>query len=75
MAVSFAGKAAHADIVDLLWNNIMGTTIPTAERAYWIGLLDSGVSVGAVTVMAADSSQNATHIDLIGLAATGLAYQ
>ena len=39
-----------------------------------IGLLDSGVSVGAVTVMAADSSQNATHIDLIGLAATGLAY-
>ena len=75
MAVSFAGKAAHADIVDLLWNNIMGTAIPTAERAYWIGLLDSGVSVGAVTVMAADSSQNASHIDLIGLAATGLAYQ
>jgi Ca2+-binding RTX toxin-like protein len=74
-AVSYAGKATHPEIVDLLWHNITGTAMPAAERAYWIGLLDGGLSVGAVTVMAADSSQNAAHIDLIGLAATGLAYE
>jgi Ca2+-binding RTX toxin-like protein len=73
-AVSFAGKTAHADIVDLLWNNIVGTAIPAAERGYWVGLLDGGLSVGAFTVMAADSSLNAANIDLVGLASTGLAY-
>ncbi len=74
-AVSFAGKAAHAEIVDLLWNNIVGTAIPAAERAYWVGLLDGGLSVGAFAVLAADTSLNAANIDLLGLAATGLAYE
>ena len=49
--------------------------MPADERAHWIGLLDGGLSVGAITVIAADSSLNATNIDLIGLAGTGLAYQ
>ena len=74
-AVSFAGKATHADIVDLLWNNIAGTAIPAAERAYWVGLLDGGLSVGAFTAMVADTSLNAANIDLTGLASSGLAYQ
>ena len=74
-AVSFAGKAAHADIVDLLWNNIVGTALPAAERAYWVGLLDDGLSVGAFTAMVADTSLNAANIDLTGLASSGLAYQ
>ena len=74
-AMSFAGKDGHADVVDLLWNNIVGTAIPAAERAYWIGLLDGGLSVGTLTAMAADTSLNAVNIDLAGLASTGLAYQ
>ena len=74
-AVSLAGKTTHADIVDLLWNNIAGTAITAAERAYWLGQLDGGLSVGAFAVMAADTSQNASNIDLTGLASTGLAYQ
>jgi hypothetical protein len=74
-AVSFAGKTGHAEIVELLWSNIVGTAMPADERAHWVGLLDGGQSVGAITVIAADSSLNATNIDLIGLASTGLAYQ
>jgi Ca2+-binding RTX toxin-like protein len=74
-AASFAGKAAHADIVELLWNNIIGTAMPLSHRAHYIGLLDSGLSVGALVVMAADSSLNAANIDLTGLAQSGLAYQ
>jgi serralysin len=74
-AASFAGKAAHADIVELLWNNIIGTAMPLSHRAHYIGLLDGGLSVGALVVMAADSSLNAANIDLTGLAQSGLAYQ
>jgi Ca2+-binding RTX toxin-like protein len=74
-AASFAGKAAHADIVELLWNNIVGTAMPLSHRAHYIGLLDGGLSVGALVVMAADSSLNAANIDLTGLAQSGLAYQ
>ena len=75
VAVSFAGKTTHADIVDLLWSNIVGTAIPAAERAHWVDLLDGGLSIGALAVMAADTSLNATNIDLAGLAGTGLAYE
>jgi len=74
-AMSIAGKTAHADIVELLWNNIVGTPIPPAEQARFVSLLDGGMPVGALVVMAADSSLNAASIDLAGLASTGLAYQ
>jgi hypothetical protein len=74
-AMSFAGKTSHADIAELLWHNIIGTAIPAAELAYCVGLLDGGMSIGAYTVLAADSSLNAANIDLVGLAATGLAYE
>ena len=54
---------------------IVGTALPAAERAYWVGLLDDGLSVGAFTAMVADTSLNAANIDLTGLASSGLAYQ
>lgn len=74
-AVTFAGKTAHADIVELLWNNIIGSPISPSDSARFVGLLDGGLSVGALVVMAADTPLNAANIDLTGLASAGLAYQ
>lgn len=75
IAMAVAGKTAHADIVELLWNNVVGTPISPADRASFVGQLDEGLPVGALVVMAADTALNATNIDLAGLAGTGLAYE
>jgi len=74
LAVSAAGKAAHGDVVDLLWNNVIGTPITLADKAYLVGLLDGGMSIGSLTALAADTSFNTDNIGLVGLAQTGLEF-
>jgi hypothetical protein len=68
-------NASDAAVVDLLYGNVVGAP-PSSETAdYYLGLLASGQATQAgLGVFAADSSVNAAHIGLIGLAATGLAY-
>jgi methionine-rich copper-binding protein CopC len=74
LAVSAAGKAAHGDVVDLLWNNVIGTPITLADKAIFVGMLDGGMSIGALTALAADTSFNTDNIGLVGLAQTGLEF-
>jgi hypothetical protein len=74
MAVAATGKQAHHEIVELLWANVVGTPLPQAEAAYFTGLLDGGMSIGELAVFAADAAPNATRVELIGLAAEGLAF-
>ncbi len=67
--------ASSAEVVDLLFNNIVGSNPPSAERAYFAGLLDNGVySRGQFGLIAAVTSMNEENINLIGLAKTGLEY-
>ena len=73
-AVAATGKSGYADIVNLLWTNVMGTEIPRDALAVFQGLLENGMSVGSLTVLAADTQQNMANINIVGLAATGLEY-
>lgn len=75
LAVSATGTSANNEVVSLLWSNLFGAP-PTAEQAApYVGMLAGGsVSVGALTVMAADLGLNADRINLVGLASTGLEY-
>lgn len=75
LATQAAGRSSPADVVAALWSNIVGAPIPAAEQAHFVGLLASGMSIGALTAMAADTPQNQSNIQLTGLAATGLAFQ
>jgi len=65
----------HTAVVDLLYENVVGTAPSAADRAYYVGLLDSRVhTVASIGVMAADTALNEANIDLVGLSQTGLEY-
>lgn len=74
LTLQFAGLKTNDDIVAMLWKNVVGT-IPTAdEKAPFVHMLDNGMKIGDLGVMAADTALNAVNIDFIGLQDTGIAY-
>lgn len=74
LAVTAAGKTSPSSVVELLWSNVVGSPISAENKAYYVDLLDKGMSVGALTALAADTDLNVLNIGLVGLAQTGLAY-
>jgi hypothetical protein len=66
---------SHTALVDLLYANLVGQPPSAEDRAYWTGTLARGeYTPQALAQMAADLELNADNIDLVGLAASGLAY-
>lgn len=67
--------ASHVAVVNLLYTNVVGTAPSAGDRDYFVGLLDSGAyTVASLGVMAADHSLNTDHINLVGLAQTGIEF-
>ena len=65
----------HAQVVDLLYTNVVGQAPDAATRKTFTDLLDNGnFTVGGLGVLAADTELNQTNIKLMGLTQTGLAY-
>lgn len=75
LAMNARGISTHEAVVETLWLNVIGSPIDDANKAVFVGLLDGGMSIGTLTVLAADTSFNQANIDLAGLAETGLAFQ
>ncbi len=74
LAVGAAGAITHAQVVDLLWFNIVGSHPSAEHRQPFIDMLEGGVGVGELAVMGADMQLNADNINLLGLVDTGLPY-
>lgn len=74
LAISAAGVSSSIDVVRLLYTNIVGVAPTAAEAAPFVDMLNSGMSVGALGMLAAETSLNAVNIDLIGLASKGLQF-
>ena len=74
LAMNAAGRTRNSDVVDLLWNNVVKTPISAGDKAYYVGLLDQGMSVGALTGLAADSVLNTDSVNLVGLSLTGIEF-
>lgn len=74
LAINETGKTNHTDIVVLLWTNLFGSAPASAQSAPYVAMLDAGLGVGALTVMAADTANNTANINLVGLAQTGVVY-
>jgi hypothetical protein len=73
--VALGANASHGAVVDLLYLNVVGVAPDTAIRASYVALLDSGsYTPASLGVLAADTSFNAAHINLVGLADSGLPY-
>lgn len=67
--------ATHAEVVDLLFSNLAGSLPGDAEAQPFIDMLQSGAATQAsLAQTAAHMAINAANIDLVGLAANGLAY-
>ncbi len=68
-------NATNKQIVDLLYTNVIGSAPPAATEAFYTNLLDTGAyTVGKLALLAADTSYNAAHINLVGIAQSGLDY-
>ncbi len=68
-------NASNNDIVNWLYTNVVGTAPSTSDLNYYVGLLQNGAytEVG-LGILAADSTINASNINLIGLATAGLEF-
>jgi hypothetical protein len=74
LALDAAGAKTNDQIVSLLWTNLTGTKATPADKQPFIALLENGMTAGALTHLAADSSFNTVNINLVGLAQTGIEY-
>lgn len=74
LAMAAAGKTSHVDVVDLLWTRLFGSAPTTEQAAPYVALLDAGMTVGALTVLAADLELNTAAIDLVGLTHNGIEF-
>ena len=65
----------NTSFVKAVWNNVVGSTIDDANLNTYVGQLNRGaLSQASLLALAATSSINASHINLVGLAQTGLQY-
>ncbi|PSJ16191.1 DUF4214 domain-containing protein [Nitrosomonas supralitoralis] len=68
-------SVSNNDIVNLLYTNVMGSAPSISDLNYYVGLLRDGTYTEAgLGILAADSTINASNINLIGLATTGLEF-
>ncbi|MDB5875208.1 MAG: hypothetical protein JWQ07_4650 [Ramlibacter sp.] len=69
------GHGSNTAVVDLLYTNVVGVAPSASERALYVGMLDSAAHTQAsLGVLAADTGLNQAHINLVGLASTGIAF-
>lgn len=68
-------NASSAQVVDLLYTNVVGQEPDATTRKAFTDLLDNGTfTVSGLGVLAADTEMNKVNINLVGLAQTGLEY-
>ena len=74
LALDAVGAKTNDQIVSLLWTNVIGTKPTAADKQPFIALLENGMTAGSLAHLAADTSFNASNINLVGLAQTGIEY-
>ncbi len=70
-----AGNVNATRVVELIFQNVVGTAPDGASLALYTGMLDRGeLGIGQLGVLAANTDLNQQHIDIVGLAQSGLDY-
>ena len=74
LCLQAAGATSHAQIVELLWFNLLGSKPTVAQAQPYIDMLDQGMSTGGFGVMVADLDLNMNNINFLGLSQSGLVF-
>ena len=74
LALGAALATTNDQVVTTLWANLVGSAPSTADKSPFIKMLEDGMSPGTLARIAAETSINATNINLVGLAQTGIEY-
>ena len=74
LALTTIGATTHDAIVSRLWLNVIGFPASALDKAPFVKLLDDGMKVGDLVVLAADTTFNTSNINLVGLMQTGMEY-
>ena len=69
-----AGSRSNAAVVTELYKSVVGVPPPASDLNYFVNLLNGGMSQADLLVFAANTDLNAQHVNLVGLASTGLEY-
>ncbi len=72
--LQLAGSRSNAEVVTQFYQSVMGTPPPAADLNAFVGMLDGGMTQTEFLVLAGNSEVNAQHIDLVGLAQTGIEF-
>ena len=73
--VILGANASSLSVVELIWNNLIGPPTPADNISQYSALIDNGAYTSAgLAIAAANHDLNATNIDLVGLAQTGVEY-
>jgi len=74
LELNSAGALSHDAIVTRLWTNVVGSAPTAANKASYLDMLNNGMKVGDLGVLAADTGLNINNINLAGLTQTGIEY-
>ncbi len=74
LAINAAGKFTPQDIVTHLWTNVVGSPPNAQEAQPFVDMLNNGMTVGELGVLAAETDLNVANINLVGLVNSGIEY-
>ena len=68
------GAKTSIEVTQLIWTNVVGSAATPAQLQPFVNMMAKGVTGGELAVLASNLDLNATRIDLVGLAATGIEF-
>lgn len=74
LALTASGATTNDAVVTTLWTNVIGTAPTAADKAPFVDMLNNGMKAGDLGVLAANTSLNTGHINLVGLLQSGIEY-
>ncbi|MEG0002938.1 MAG: matrixin, partial [Comamonas sp.] len=74
LGLQLLGAKSPLEVTQLIWTNVVGSAATPAQLQPFVAMLSQGVTGGELAVLASNLDLNATRIDLVGLAATGIEF-
>ncbi len=68
------GANTSLEVTQLIWTNVVGSAATPAQLQPFVNLMAHGVTGAELAVLASNLELNATRIDLVGLATTGIEF-
>jgi hypothetical protein len=74
LGLQLLGAQTAGQVTQLLWTNVVGSAATPEQLQPFVTMMAQGMTGGELAVLASHLEFNATRIDLVGLAATGIEF-